>query len=69
MSLNKLTQKESKLLEAIKIGMDEAGCGWLHEITAEGKKTSGLVSSLVKKGLITSEESFDYAGEYWVSVV
>lgn len=64
-----LTEKESKALEILKYGMDEENCGWLHEMLPQEKSTSGIISSLVKKGLITSFEDTDY-GEtcYWIEV-
>ena len=52
----KLTKKEKIALEAFQEGMDAPNEGWLHEIAPfEGKELSGVVSSLVKKGVITSQ--------------
>ena len=50
--------------------MDEVGCGWLHELLPTNKTTSGVVSSLVKKGLIVSEEDNDRGKTiaYWVEI-
>ena len=66
--MTNLTEKEQDLYSAIENGMDEPGCGWLHEMADDGKSTSGVMSSLIKKGVITSQESNDYPGEYWVSI-
>lgn len=66
-----LTDKEVKLLNAIKEGMDAPGCGWLHELAPETKETAGILSSLIKKGLITShaEKTPGYPTSYWVELV
>ncbi len=51
-----LTEKEQIALKAFQQGMDEPNAGWLHEIAPfDGKELSGVVSSLVKKGVITSD--------------
>lgn len=51
-----LTEKEKVALKAFQQGMDEPNAGWLHEIAPfDGKELSGIVSSLVKKGVITSD--------------
>jgi hypothetical protein len=54
MSAVTLTTKEQTLLAAITEGMDEPGCGWLHELADETRETAGVLGSLVKKGLVTS---------------
>ena len=67
-----LTTNEKKQLGRIKQGMDEPGMGWLHEVSVfEGKKLSGVISSLVKKGLITSELVVERGlpNAWWVEVV
>lgn len=69
----KLTKKEQVTLDAFREGMDEPNCGWLHELAPySGKELSGIVSSLVKKGLITSqpEEINDDPSNvaYWIQV-
>ena len=65
----KLTEKETMAMKTFKYGMDEENCGWLHEMMPENKSTSGIVSSLVKKGLITSFEDLDYGPScYWIEV-
>ena len=50
-----ITQKEREALDLLVEGMDEPFEGWLHEMLPETKQTSGLISSLIKKGLIESE--------------
>jgi hypothetical protein len=66
-----LTQKESSLLTAIAEGMDEPGCGWLHELADETRETAGVLGSLVKKGLVVShkEKERGYLPAYWVQLV
>ena len=66
-----LTAFETVYLASFRKGMDQADCGWLHEMAPCNKTTSGTVSSLIKKGLIDSR--FDptdsgIAGCYWVKV-
>jgi len=60
---NELTQKETALFIAVVIGMDEPGKGWLHELAEKaelcGKEISGVVSSLVKKKMIYTEDHGD----------
>ena len=63
-AIKSLTDKESSQLNAFIEGMDEEKEGWLHEMAIfEGKTLSGVVSSLVKKGLITSQED---GGDFWI---
>ena len=50
-----LTEKETELFQAIQAGMDEPGCGWLHEFAPQTHSTSGVVGSLVKKELIHAD--------------
>ena len=73
MSKNKteLSPIETVYLASFRKGMDQADCGWLHEMAPCNKTTSGTVSSLIKKGLIDSR--FDptdsgIAGCYWLKV-
>lgn len=71
--LMKLTEKEKIALKAFQEGMDAPNEGWLHEIAPfEGKELSGVVSSLVKKGVITSQaEEINQDPSnvcYWVQV-
>jgi len=67
-----LTDKEQTLLSAIIEGMDEPGCGWLHEVSPFNNDhiTAGVLGSLINKGLVTSYE--DNEGPmvaYWVELV
>jgi hypothetical protein len=66
----KLTQKESQLLTYISEGMDEPGCGWLHEIAPSNwtnRCTAGVLSSLIRKNLVTSIKHTDSGITcYWV---
>ena len=66
-----LTEKEINLLSAIQKGMDQPGCGWLHELAPETKETSGVLSSLIKKGLVTSyaDKTPGSPTAYWVELV
>ena len=66
-----LTDKEQALFTAIQEGMDEPGCGWLHEVTPfqNDHVTAGVLGSLIQKGLILSEE--DNEGPmacFWVTL-
>ena len=68
-----LTEKEKVALAAFQEGMDEPNAGWLHEIAPfEGKELSGVVSSLVKKGVITSDSELINQDPsnvcYWIQV-
>ena len=67
-----LTLKEQVLLDAIKRGMDEPGCGWLDQLAPETLSTAGTLSSLVKKGLVVSTqcppETPGYGAAYWVEL-
>jgi hypothetical protein len=60
----KLTDNEQKSLEVFQAGMDRENCGWLGELESklpvEGKAISGIISSLVKKGVITCEDASDW---------
>lgn len=65
-----LTEKEQALYNAIAEGMDEPGCGWLHELADESLSTNAVLGSLVKKGLVTSAKIKE-KGEptaYWVTL-
>jgi len=66
-----LTDKEGDLYNAIAQGMDEPGCGWLHELADGSLSTNAVLGSLVKKGLVTSTKLKE-KGEpvcYWVELV
>jgi hypothetical protein len=65
-----LTLKETALLSSIVEGMDEPGCGWLHELADESRSTNAVLGSLITKGLVTSTK-FKEKGEptcYWVEL-
>jgi hypothetical protein len=72
MTTTQLTTKEQELLDAINEGMDQPGCGWLHEVTpfSNDHVTAGVLGSLISKGLVHSYE--DTEGPmvcYWVSLI
>ena len=70
-----LTDKEDALLAAITEGMDEPGCGWLHEVTPFNNDhvTAGVLGSLIAKGLVNSYEDTEgapgYPPSYWVTLL
>ena len=69
-----ITDKESALLSAITEGMDEPGCGWLHEISpfSNDHVTAGVLGSLIEKGLVHSYQDNDGIPGltcYWVSLL
>lgn len=61
-----LTQKEQELLLLIEEGMDEPGCGWLHELIDVTSSVKGVLGSLVKKNLV---RTFNEDGCSWVQLV
>lgn len=65
-----LTAKESALFAAIVEGMDEPGCGWLHELAEPSRSMSAILGSLVRKGLVDSNRDDNGAPSacYWVSL-
>jgi hypothetical protein len=69
-----LTDKEQALYDSIVEGMDEPGCGWLHELTPFNNDhvTAGVLGSLIEKGLVHSHEDDDtapgYGPCYWVTL-
>jgi hypothetical protein len=66
-----LTVKESALLAAITEGMDEPGCGWLHELADANRSTNAVLGSLIKKGLVHSHkdtEGVPGVPSYWVEL-
>jgi hypothetical protein len=72
----KLTEKEQALYDSVVSGMDEPGSGWLHELAPCGwsdRSTAGVLSSLIKKGLVDShKEPPNEPGAqpaYWITVV
>ena len=56
------------LLKSIQEGMDEPGCGWLHELDPfnNSKVCAGVLSSLIQKDLVTSTQDEDDC--YWVEI-
>lgn len=69
-----LTDKETALFAAIQEGMDEPGCGWLHEISPfqNDHVTAGILGSLIEKGLVHSykdTEGVPGVPCYWVTLV
>lgn len=70
-----LTTKETALLAAITEGMDEPGCGWLHEVEPFNNDhvAAGVLGALIAKGLVTSHEepptAPGYGPCYWVELV
>ncbi len=70
-----LTAKETALLAAITEGMDEPGCGWLHEVEPFNNDhvAAGVLGALIAKGLVTSHEEPEtapgYGSAYWVELV
>jgi DNA-binding MarR family transcriptional regulator len=65
-----LTAKESALFSAIAEGMDEPGCGWLHELVEPSRSAGAVLGSLIKKGLVDSNRDDNGAPSacYWVSL-
>ena len=58
MNTTNLTTKEQALYDEIARGMDEPGCGWLHELSPFGNDhvAAGVLGSLIEKGLVVSSE-------------
>ena len=71
-TLTTLTELETKCLEVFREGMDCENEGWLHEMDhkcpVQGKSLSGVISSMVKKGIITSYEDDEVVDAYWITV-
>jgi len=68
----KLTEKETTLLDSIKHGMDAPGSGWLHELAPaawSNRSAAGVLSSLIRKGLVHSHKHTDTGVTcYWVTL-
>ena len=68
----KLTELESKCLIVFQKGMDCENEGWLHEMDdacpVQGKALSGVISSMVKKGIIASYEDQEVIDAFWIVV-
>jgi hypothetical protein len=70
----KLTKKEQVLLDSVTEGMDQPYCGWLHELAPgdwSNRSAAGVLSSLIRKGLVTSHQEPGSEGHkcYWVELV
>ena len=67
-----LTELETKCLEVFREGMDCENEGWLHEMDyacpVQGKALSGVISSMVKKGIIASYEDEELIDAFWIVV-
>lgn len=69
-----LTDKENALLASIQEGMDEPGCGWLHELDPfnDSHVCAGVLSALILKGLVISHKDDEtapgYPPCYWVQL-
>ena len=64
----RLSPKENEMLDRIKEGMDHAGEGWFHELTATATPTHSecaVLGSLIKKGWVNSE---DDDGCSWITL-
>jgi hypothetical protein len=68
-----LTEKEQALYDSIVEGMDEPGCGWLHEVSPfdNDHVTAGVLGSLVEKGLVHSQRDDDgeFGPCYWITLI
>ena len=66
-----LTHKENLLLSSIEEGMDEPGCGWLHELSPFNNDhvCAGVLSALISKGLVHSYQDEEAPDCYWVSLI
>ena len=69
----KLTTKEQQLLDSIIEGMDEPGCGWLHELNPfmNDRVCAGVLSALIQKDLVRSNlyQDRDCDDCYWIELV
>ena len=66
-----LTDKEQAFYNSIKEGMDEPGCGWLHEVTPFNNDhvTAGVLASLITKGLVISVKDTEGPNIcYWIQL-
>ena len=68
-----LTDKEQQLMKSILEGMDEPGCGWLHELNPfmNDRVCAGVLSALIQKGLVRSDlyQDRDCDDCYWIELV
>lgn len=71
MTTTNLTAMEQYLLDCVTEGMDTPGCGWLFHITDDRytpHQYAGIIGSLVKKGLITSQVMDEHGNEVWLEL-
>jgi hypothetical protein len=72
MTTTNLSAKEQALLDSIQEGMDEPGCGWLHELEPFNNDhvAAGVLGALITKGLVTSTEELEPGRPpcYWVQL-
>lgn len=64
-----LTEKEKIILDATHYGMDDYGCGWLHELKIQNlseHQVAGIIGSLTQKGLVSCEEDDETDNCFWV---
>lgn len=66
-----LTDKEQRLYSSIQEGMDEPGCGWLHELDPfnDSHVCAGVLGALISKGLVHSYQDEEAPDCYWVTLV
>ena len=66
-----LTHKEHLLLSSIEEGMDEPGCGWLHELDPfnDSHVCAGVLGALISKGLVHSYQDEEAPDCYWVTLL
>jgi hypothetical protein len=66
-----LTHKEHLLLCFIEEGMDEPGCGWLHELDPfnDSHVCAGVLGSLISKGLVNSHQDEEAPDCHWVTLL
>lgn len=65
-----MTEKETVLFNAIALGMDSPGEGWLHELADENHSTAGILGSLITKNLAYSceEKEPGMPTSFWVGL-
>ena len=63
-----LTDLEQTLLDSITQGMDEPGCGWLHELNPfqNDHQAAGVLGSLISRGLVVS--THEEGDCYWLQL-
>lgn len=71
MKNTRLTELEKFVLDGTHRGMDEYGCGWLHQLTIQtlsDHQVAGCIGSLEKKGILTSHHELGTPGCYWIKL-